>query len=274
VKNKEQNMWDRQPHESSKAYAHFCLYRDMGRDRSLRKLAQDAKCISKVAQLRRWSSRWRWVERSQRYDDYLEHQDRLRQEKERKDMLSRHAKIAVLVQSLAVKATEKLIAQVEQGNGDLTASEVSRLLDVGVKVERLSRAEPAQMPELEQPGEQPARGNIEDRAREGDGQVLANEIMAIADTPKMVPVVKSRSDGTKEVMAVDMTGHRRLQIDVRKWLLSKLCPHKYGPKVEVQDGRDPLEELIKEMDKQYEFMVKEKESRDQATAPEQGERPA
>src|SRR2546427_6116994 len=165
MRTEETQEWDRQPGESSKAYAHFCLYRDMGQERSLRKVAGDAKCISKVAQLRRWSPKWRWVERCQKYDEHLLLQDRLRQEKERKDMTTRHAKIAVLGQNLVVKGIEKLVADVEQGKRDLSASDASRLLDVAVKIERLSRGEPTEISELGGSDEHPVRVNIEDRAR-------------------------------------------------------------------------------------------------------------
>ena len=75
-----------------------------------------------LRQLQHWSSRWRWVERSQEYDDHLQRQDRLRQEKERRDMLTRHGKIAVLGQNLVVKGIEKLLADVEQGKRDLLIS--------------------------------------------------------------------------------------------------------------------------------------------------------
>ena len=172
MRDEERQEWDRQPGESSKAYAHFCLYRDMGQERSLRKLAGDAKCISKVAQLRRWSPKWRWVERSQKYDDHLLHQERLRQEKERREMVSRHAKIAVLGQNLVVKGIEKLVADVEQGKRDLSASDASRLLDVAVKIERLSRGEPTEISELGGSDEHPVRVNIEDRARQAVERAL------------------------------------------------------------------------------------------------------
>jgi hypothetical protein len=144
----------------------------MGQGRSLRKLAEDARCISKIAQLRRWSSRWRWVERSQCYDDHLQYQDRLRQEKERKDMLTRHGKIAVLGQNLVVKGIEKLLADVEQGKRDLSASDASRLLDVAVKIERLSRGEPTEISELGGSDEHPVKISIEDRARQAVERVL------------------------------------------------------------------------------------------------------
>jgi hypothetical protein len=166
MRDEEKHDWDRLTGESSKAYAHFCLYRDMGQGRSLRKLAKDGNCTAKVRQLDRWSSRWKWVERSQRYDDHLQYQDRLRQEKERKDMLTRHGKIAVLGQNLVVKGIEKLLADVEQGKRDLSASDASRLLDVAVKIERLSRGEPTEISELGGSNEHPVRLNIEARARQ------------------------------------------------------------------------------------------------------------
>ena len=158
--------WDRLTGESSKAYAHFCLYRDMGPERSLRRMASVPECSSVRRQLNRWSSRWRWVERSQSYDDHLQLQDRLRHERERKDMLTRHGKIAVLGQNLVVKGIEKLLADVEQGKRDLSASDASRLLDVAVKIERLSRGEPTEISELGGSDEHPVRLNIEARARQ------------------------------------------------------------------------------------------------------------
>jgi hypothetical protein len=158
--------WDRLTGESSKAYAHFCLYRDMGLTRSIRQMPSVSGCTSVVRQLSRWSSRWRWVKRCQSYDDHLQLQNRLRQEKERKDMLTRHGKIAVLGQNLVVKGIEKLLADVEQGKRDLSASDASRLLDVSVKIERLSRGEPTEISELGGSDEHPIKVNLEDRARQ------------------------------------------------------------------------------------------------------------
>jgi len=166
MRDEEKHEWDRLPGESSKAYAHFCLYRDMGQERSLRKLAAEAKTRSRLRQLQHWSSRWKWVERCRSYDDHLQFQDRLRHEKERKDMLTRHGKIAVLGQNLVVKGIEKLLADVEQGKRDLSASDASRLLDVAVKIERLSRGEPTEISELGGSDEHPVRLNIEARARQ------------------------------------------------------------------------------------------------------------
>ncbi len=144
----------------------------MGVSRSLRHMAGLPGCTSVRRQLNRWSSRWRWVERCQKYDDHLLHQDRLRQEKERRDMVSRHAKIAVLSQNLVVKGIEKLVAEVEQGRRDLSASDASRLLDVAVKIERLSRGEPTEISELGGSEERPLKLSIEERARQAVKKAL------------------------------------------------------------------------------------------------------
>jgi hypothetical protein len=41
-----------------------------------------------------------------------------------------------------------------------------------------------------------------------------------------------------------MIEHRRLQIETRRWLLSKLRPREYGDKIEVTKGSDSLRELL------------------------------
>ena len=166
MRDEEKHDWDRQPGESSKAYGHFCRYRDMGQERSLRKLAADTETKSRLRQLQHWSSRWKWVERCQQYDDQLERQARVEQEKERRDMMKRHAKIAVLGQNVVVKGIEKLLSEIEQGSRKPTASDLSRLLDVAVRVERLARGQPTEISELGGSDEHPARVNIEDRARQ------------------------------------------------------------------------------------------------------------
>jgi len=164
--------WDRQPGETSKAYAHFCLYREMGVSRSLRQMQKVPGCTAVVRQLNRWSSKWRWVQRCQQYDDHLERQARREQERERKEMVKRHAKIAVLGQNLVVKGLEKLVAEIEDGSRRATASDLSRLLDVAVKVERLSRGEPTEISELGGSDEHPVRVNLEDRARQAVERAL------------------------------------------------------------------------------------------------------
>jgi hypothetical protein len=133
--------------ESSKAYAHFCVYRDAGKERSLRKLAADAKTTSQLRQLQHWSSRWKWVERCQEYEDRLEYQGRLQQEKQRREMNERHAKVGQFSQNVALRRLEKLVRDIEEGKSTMSAADTARLLDIGVKIERLARGEPTDVQE-------------------------------------------------------------------------------------------------------------------------------
>lgn len=58
--------WSRQVGESSKAYEAFETYRDLGTQRSTRRVAE---ALSKSeAIVNRWSSRWGWPERARAWD--------------------------------------------------------------------------------------------------------------------------------------------------------------------------------------------------------------
>lgn len=77
------------------------------------------------------------------YDDYLYDQMRRQCERERMDMNKRHAKIAVLGQSILIKGMEELLAKVQTGKQDLTPSDLTRLMHVSTEIERIARGEAA-----------------------------------------------------------------------------------------------------------------------------------
>lgn len=71
------------------------------------------------------------------------------------------------------------------------------------------------------------------RARESMIEVMAEQTLEIADAP-----VPSTESGATDNGAVQK---QRLQIETRKWLLSKLAPKKYGDKLELSgDKENPL----------------------------------
>ncbi len=71
------------------------------------------------------------------------------------------------------------------------------------------------------------------RAREMLIEKMAGELLEIADQP-----VGSLDSGATDSGAVQK---QRLQVDTRKWLLSKLAPKKYGDKLEVSgDAANPI----------------------------------
>lgn len=75
------------------------------------------------------------------------------------------------------------------------------------------------------------------RAREAQADALADDILDIANTPLVGQIRKTDAEGNVEVTEEDMLGHRKLQVDARKWIASKLKPRKYGDKLEL--GSDP-----------------------------------
>jgi len=77
------------------------------------------------------------------------------------------------------------------------------------------------------------------RAREDLIERMATEIMDISDQDVGI------TDGKKDWAAVQK---HKLQVDSRKWLLSKLAPKKYGDKLELSgDNENPLVHRIERL---------------------------
>lgn len=80
------------------------------------------------------------------------------------------------------------------------------------------------------------------RARELGCHALAEQALQIADTPCLGVVRTTKADGGIEERMEDMTSHRKLQIDTRKWLISRWLPRVYGERTTVSgDPEAPLE---------------------------------
>jgi hypothetical protein len=62
-----------------------------------------------------------------------------------------------------------------------------------------------------------------------------DEIIDIADTPQIGETITLKA-GEREITQADMIQHRRLRIEVRKWIVSKLLPKKYGDASQMQTG--------------------------------------
>lgn len=71
------------------------------------------------------------------------------------------------------------------------------------------------------------------QARDFGLDALAEEIIEIADTPKVGTKSVSKATGL-EITEGDMVEHRKLQVLSRQWYLSKLAPKKYGDKQHVE----------------------------------------
>jgi hypothetical protein len=79
------------------------------------------------------------------------------------------------------------------------------------------------------------------QAREQGYDAIAEDLLAIADTPLMGDTETSSANGLT-ITRQDMLGHRKLQIETRLKLLAKWNPKKYGDRQILAGDKDsPLE---------------------------------
>lgn len=72
------------------------------------------------------------------------------------------------------------------------------------------------------------------RARREGLDVLAEEMLEIADDGTNDYMTRTSENGQNKVLDAEHVNRSRLRIDARKWLLSKLRPDKYGDDQRIQ----------------------------------------
>lgn len=110
--------WELQPGEPSKAFSAFKFYRDTPPyKRSL------AKCSTaywgkfdeaKLRQWEKWSSVWKWVERVQTYERYVDAKERRKNEAEISRMREKHAGFSRLLQGISISELQKLQVKINE----------------------------------------------------------------------------------------------------------------------------------------------------------------
>ena len=124
--------WERQKGENNKRFEAFSLYRDM-KSRTLAKVA--AQLGKSNGLIERWSREDKWGERVAAWDDEQDRIAREAQINEIKKMRKRHADLA---NAMLVKAA-KALGRIPED--EIKASDVSRMVDVASKLERVSRGD-------------------------------------------------------------------------------------------------------------------------------------
>lgn len=156
--------WERRENETSKAYEAFCVYRDMGPDRSMRATAE--RLGKSQGLMEGWSAKHEWVNRASLWDD---EQDRIEREiaqreqaKAIKDMRKRHADIA---NAMLIKSAKALTRIPED---EISARDISRMVDVASKLERIARGDVGDVVESRDGGkaESPVTFYIPDNGRD------------------------------------------------------------------------------------------------------------
>lgn len=140
--------WERQEEEGDEAFEAFALYRDLGASRSY---SQVAKKLGKSDTLiERWGSRHNWKKRVSEWDNEQDRIVRQAQLDDIKKMRKRHADLASSMLLKAAKALKNIPDE------DIKASDISRMVDVASKLERLSRGDTSEVIEERDGGQAPS----------------------------------------------------------------------------------------------------------------------
>ena len=152
--------WERQEGETARAYEGFSVYRDMGAERSLAKVGQ--RLGKSKAQMEKWSKKYSWVARAEAWDIEQDRLIRVALTKDIGAMRKRHADMAKAMLMKAAKALAKI------PDDEIKASDISRMVDVASKLERISKGDVGEVVE-ERQGEsiaEPVQFYIPDNGRD------------------------------------------------------------------------------------------------------------
>lgn len=153
--------WERQPVDTTKSWAGFLLYRDLGPRRTL---VEAAKALGKPPGYARgmelWSRKGGWVARCEAWDAHTDEVNREamleEQRQQSRDMVRRHLAIANDMQRLGHVELRRHLHARGAADGDvdttkaptLKISEVRDSLDWGARLERLNRGQPERSEEI------------------------------------------------------------------------------------------------------------------------------
>jgi hypothetical protein len=167
--------WEQLPGESAKAYAAFCLYRDLGPRRSLDEASRSyhghgsgadgdrpARRRRASGTIRRWADRWNWPARACAWD-----QERMRVQASEeleavKEMAKRHLQEARVLQNKAIQRLSQLQPE------ELKPRETLDYLIEGTKLERLVLGEPT-----ERVAEEHHFGEVQEMSDDELAQIIA-----------------------------------------------------------------------------------------------------
>ncbi|HAK45899.1 MAG TPA: hypothetical protein DCO79_08285, partial [Spirochaeta sp.] len=116
----EEESWLRQPGETNAAFHAFCLYRDYGGDRTIRKSINDAGLPERRINIwRAWSNKYRWKRRTGDYDNHLEKIKREEREKAFREREQKHLAVTEKMLTLIEKRLDKIDPE-ELSQGTIT----------------------------------------------------------------------------------------------------------------------------------------------------------
>jgi len=127
--------WGKLEGETSNAYAAFCVFRDLGADRNIRKAVEAAehdkgKRDRRYSVFRNWAAQYRWKERTVDFDRYLE---QLKQTELRKTIEAQGEKH----RQVTGKMLDVVLKKLDTMNpDDLSQGSVTEWVNTAIKSER------------------------------------------------------------------------------------------------------------------------------------------
>jgi len=137
----ERRPWHRQELETARAFHAFMLYRDLlPKGRSLEKVSKKLSDNAHyLTHLKRWSSRYDWVNRATLHDEHIAEVRSEAQEQAIIDMAERQAKEGMALQQ---KGVERLA---DMAIREMRLRDAIKAIEVGAKLERIARGEPGEI---------------------------------------------------------------------------------------------------------------------------------
>jgi len=127
-------LWERQPGETTRAFAGFVAYRDLGPTRTQGDVPQlTGESLERVY---KWSTHWRWAERASAWDDHCDETMRAAELDELEEMGRRHARLGVAMLEQVQRSLDLMRADDEK---PLSVKLLARWAKIGVEIERLAR---------------------------------------------------------------------------------------------------------------------------------------
>lgn len=136
--------YERQPKESSLAFARFCIYRDAGMERSYRGTAEKAGVT--YATIASTAGKWSWDFRASEWDRIKDAQARRSELADTGKMRSNHITLAKNLWGLAANELNRHMRILKQRDESLPPvmnfKTITDMIRIGTSLERLSRGEP------------------------------------------------------------------------------------------------------------------------------------